>query len=205
MGRMRRAVLLVCALTGCDRLFGFDEPVPIPPDQIDAAGSDDAPPAGDGPDVDAPPVDMPALCSTQPITCSAPVVTTCGGTCWVSCPDAVTESVASSRCTAWGGKLARLTSNARDACMRSTVAPTGDVWIGLEQRTEDKLLEGWSWNSDNIAPPFFNFDNQGVNQPDDADGVENGQENCTAIANGRSKWNDTACGGTRAFACSDGS
>jgi len=204
MGRIRRALLLVCALTGCDRLFGFDEPVPIPPDQIDAAGSDDAP--ADAPPVDAPP-DTAALCSTKNITCSTPVVTSCGGTCWVSCPDAVTESVASSRCTAWGGKLARLTSNARDACIRSTVAPTGDLWIGLEQEPgEAQLLDGWSWNSDHVNPPFFNFDNQGSgNQPDDADGVENGQENCAAIAAGRSKWNDTACGGSRAFACSDGS
>jgi hypothetical protein len=201
MGRMRRAVLLVCALAGCDRLFGFDEPVPIPADPIDASGDDASPPADD-----APPIDAPALCSTQPITCSAPVVTSCGGTCWVACPDAVTESVASARCTAWGGRLARLTSTARDACIRSTVAPAGDLWIGLEQRTEDQVLEGWSWNSDNVAPPFFNFDNSGSgNQPDDRDGVENSEENCAAIANGRSKWNDTACGGSRAFACSDGS
>ena len=204
MGCYRVMATAMCVSCACTGLFGFDEPSPIaildasptaePGVNADAIAMSDVSTVGDA-----------LACTTQGVVCDQPIAVECGGTCWVGCADPVTQAVAVNRCVSWGGKLARLTDAARDACLRSTVVPTGEVWIGLEQALANDPLEGWTWNSDGIALTFTSFESSGSgNQPDDLDRVENGQEQCAFVAAGRARWSDTSCAESRGFACTDG-
>jgi len=207
MGCYRVIATAMCVFCACANLFGFDEPSPlaIPDGSADApmgvnADAVTLPDGSTGGDIT---VDASA-CSTTGVVCARPIAIECGGTCWVACSEPVAQAVAAQRCVAWGGKLARLTDAARDACLR-TVVPAGEVWIGLEQALADDPFEHWTWNSDGLALTFANFETSGSGaQPDDLDRIENGQEQCAFVAAGRSRWSDTSCGDVRGFACTDG-
>jgi hypothetical protein len=181
--------LTLVLVAGCRQIFGLDDPKP--PHDAMADAMLDAPHDAH---TDA------GVCSTAGLTCTAPVAKRCGNNCWVSCPDPVTQATASSRCVAWGGKLAPLRTSGDQTCLRQTVVPTGDVWIGFEQdATATTPAMGWSWNGDGITPTFLNWT---TGQPDDGDGVEDHTEQCAMIAAGVSTWSDTVCTATLPWACS---
>lgn len=170
---------------GCRQLFGFDDANPL----VDA--SRDAPKDGSG---DA------GACSTAGLTCNGTATaTSCEGACWVSCTELVSHTTGATRCDDWGGELARFDDSQTQSCLRASVAPTGDVWIGLSQMAGAAApQDGWRWTGDSTTASFFNW---APGQPDDGDGNETGKEQCAHVPNGTSEWQDATCGSMFAFTC----
>lgn len=143
-----------------------------------------------------PPIDGGSSCTTTGLTCTGGTVKAmvCNNACWASCEDnqAVTQPAASTACTAWGGKLAPL-HDATDAACVEMLLPGEQSWIGLQQSaTAPNPNSAWTWNSDLVAITYTNWE---MNQPDDANGSENGQEQC-AMRNTIGEWHDVPCDNT---------
>ena len=164
-------------------------------EEHDAATSDAASDAvtSDATGIDA----APGACSTAGLVCpngnarAIPATCSTSNECWVGCRDGDTQSPveAAKHCLNWGGRLATFASAAQEACVRTVI--NGSIMLGLSQAGgEATPLTGWSWNGDGSTPPFLAW---GAGQPSDADGVENGEEQC-AVSNTSSEWHDTPCG-----------
>ena len=110
------------------------------------------------------------------------------------CGDLVTHDVAQAACAAWGGSLAALDSATAQGC------PTAadDSWIGLQQSsTAITVGGGWTWN----GAPAISYTNWDVGEPDDVDGVENGEEQCGYRVGADGTWHDDVCAESHAFLC----
>jgi hypothetical protein len=174
------------ALAGCGFRHGVvsDATHDSPPDVAIDARIDAAP--------DAPPDAV--TCPTLAVACPAGITTMviCNNACWASCTAQGDEPTASAACTAWGGRLAPLQTQADQDCVHLTVFPGAASWIGFEQSAgATTLTGGWTWNSDGITPSFTNW--SGGQPNDGADGVENGEEQCAYMSNPSGAWQDTAC------------
>ena len=138
-----------------------------------------------------------ALAPCPPLLCGAAATAmSCNGRCFTHCSEIVFETEAVSRCNAWGGTVAAVHSQADNDCV-ALVAPT-QSWIGYTQSGGALLAANWTWLDGQVSA-YTNWD---VNEPQDADGIENGQEQC-ALINPGGTWVDTGCNITPAeIACS---
>jgi len=142
--------------------------------------------------IDAPP--DAATCPSTLLACPGGTATmlVCNNACWASCTAQGAEPTAAAACTAWGGRLAPLQTQADQDCVQLTVLPGHASWIGFEQAAgATTLTSGWSWNSDGITPSFTNW---GGGQPNDLDGIEDGQEQCAYMSTPSGTWQDQGCG-----------
>ncbi|MDB4959805.1 MAG: macrophage mannose receptor 1 [Myxococcales bacterium] len=116
----------------------------------------------------------------------------CGGRCFAACEDSVGYSNALARCNQWGGTLASISSAADQPCVDQLLATVpADLWIGYVQTTPALAVDlGWSWLD---GTPSTAYTNWSVSQPDDADGVEDGDEQCGEIFVVDHKRNDLIC------------
>lgn len=134
-------------------------------------------------------------CTTAGLTCTngTAIAVMCNGACWVKCTQATSlanQAVASNACTAWGGKLAPLRSQADNDCVAVTLFPSQSSWIGFEQDSSATTKSGgWSWNGDGVTPTYTNWSS---GQPNDLDGTEDGQEQCAYMPT-TGTWQDTSC------------
>jgi len=164
-----------------------------PPIDAQSLEADAAPPPIDA----APPIDvMHPACSEAGLTCNGTVTRfTCGGNCWVKCAGTAARSTAATACAGWTGALGEIGDATEQDCVATHVgAPT---WIGLVQSTTATTPStGWTWNG---AVPVV-YTHWLMNKPDDADGVENGAEQCGSIRVDGS-WDDDNCGGALNFFC----
>lgn len=169
----------------------------------DAAARDGAPPDGGPPLPDAAPdavgpiLDAPATCTSANLSCSdPPVVMMCNGVCYASCKTHVAFADAKVRCENWGGKLVEPRTTQVMNCLESV--QQDDVWMGMQQAAlVTTPAQGWTWISN---PPTVQTFLWRAGDPDDADGVEDGQEQC-AITKATQKWVDQACTSLQGFAC----
>ena len=77
--------------------------------------------------------------------------------------------------------------------MQQTLFPQQASWIGLLQSPIANTVDGgWSINGDDMALTFTNWD---AGQPNDANGSENGAEQC-AFMTTDGKWQDSDCTST---------
>lgn len=183
MGCESILAVFVILSTGCASIFGLDDPI----------GGLDAPREGGS-----------SSCNASGLTCSGTTVAQqCGNHCWVGCSEPVTGMVAASRCSQWktNGKLAPFKSQIDQDCFRTEIQPAGDAWTGLVQSSSaGSVGSNWSWNGDNQSLSFMNWRSS---QPDDADGVENGTEQCASIVDTQNTWEDTTCATVLPFGCRD--
>lgn len=171
---MRVVVIsMFAALSGCGRL-GFDP-----------AGDDGGTAASDGPQ----------LCASLPCSGRSAILT-CGTRCFSVCDEGVSQPAAKARCTAWGGALVSIHSQAEQVCVETLLESAG-TWIGYEQGASTELTGNWAWSDGtpvDFAPQWF------MAEPNDGDGTENGIEQCGDLfTNGA--WNDDDCMMARSFAC----
>lgn len=198
-----RAVGLVL-FAGCGFQHG------LMPDDASIGGRDDA--GGSAADArldarsDAAPDHMPDSptfsCSTTGLACAGTVaIHDCSGTCWVSCSQAVTQSIAAAVCAGWGGKLAPLRTQDDQDCLHDSIFPDAASWIGLVQAGgADAVDADWSWNDDGQPLTFTSWS---PGQPNDANGQENGMEQCAYMSTSGG-WQDSGCTATiSGFACRD--
>ena len=204
---MRLAWLILIA--GCD--FAPDSIKDTPPDAppLDAAfdsavdatamPGDSAPPDGPPPP-DAASPDAHPCAGVGTLTCGTTLETfVCNGHCWIGCPEMHSQTEVISRCTAWGGELARFDSQAEQDCMLASFDPPLAMWIGLTQAAASGATNaGWSWNGDGIPPPWTNWSG---GQPNDGDGTEDDTEQCAYLSTSNT-WQDTVCSAAfSGFAC----
>lgn len=159
---------------------------------IDSALADATlhPPDGAGPDSGH------AVCSFSGLTCSGGIGSiVCNNVCFVTCTEGVTEPEAETRCSAWGGHLASILSQADEDCLGN--AHPAAVWIGYVQAANQASVSaGWNW----VAGQPVTYTNWGTGQPDDGDAVENGAEQC-AYKSTMGVWEDEVCTAPTGFAC----
>src|ERR1043165_2777388 len=163
-----RLACAVLAVTGCGRL-AFD----ARDDATSSTTMQDGSSAGlsDGA-IDASSDAAPC----PPLLCGAAVTSmNCNGRCLTHCSEQVFESEAQSRCNAWGGTIATIHSQADNDCA-ALVAPT-QSWIGYTQSGGTVLAANWSWLDGQVSA----YVNWGPGEPQDADSIENGQEQCAFI------------------------
>jgi len=184
-----RTVVLLVVVCAC----GFEHGAISHDSQIDTG-------SGSGSNIDAA-VDAPAdakitnaTCDTSGLTCAGTTVALmCNGACWVKCTQTVavpSQLAASGACNGWGGELAPIRDANDQACVSQMLFPSQASWTGFEQSiTSTTLSGGWSWNSDGVVPTFVNWD---PGQPNDFNGVENGQEQCAYMTTSGG-WQDTDC------------
>ncbi len=161
----------------------------------DAPGGDDAP-AIDAAVPDASPDADPSTCSFPGFQCPGGVplrVLPCGATgeCWVGCVNGATQTVAQATafCAGLGMKLGLFDSAEDEACVRGA-GINGAIMLGMQQLTgQQNGDEGWIRIADDTAVSHFDW---GPGQPNDADGAEDGQEQC-AFSNASALWHDDAC------------
>jgi hypothetical protein len=78
-----------------------------------------------------------------------------------------------------------------------TAAADATLWIALQQTAAQTVPgAGWEWKRDAQTTPLGVAD-WAANQPDDADGNENAEEDCGAIT--QAGWIDDACTASHAF------
>lgn len=144
---------------------------------------------------------MPVPCVADGLTCrgnTAPLAFPCGTHCWVKCTEIVPRATAETRCAGWTGVPGEIESAAEDSCVNQHIA-TAAFWIGAVQGDgAATLADKWTWNGD--ATRRFDYTNWATGKPDDADGVESGQEQCATIRPGGT-WDDDSCIQPLAFFC----
>ncbi|MEO6771815.1 MAG: lectin-like protein [Kofleriaceae bacterium] len=114
-------------------------------------------------------------------------IASCDGRCFATCSETLTQPEAAMRCTAWGGTLAVIRDAQDQSCLQAAL--TNDVWLGYEQAATAVQPDlGWSW-TDGTPSTYTNWRS---GEPNDTDGVENGQENCALMFSSGS-WNDAQC------------
>jgi hypothetical protein len=150
-----------------------------------------------------PPIDaMPPACSTTGLSCGGGSVTmfTCGGHCWVKCTAGVARDMARSACAGWTGALGEIDDATEQGCVTphvgtSPLAPA--FWIGaIQSNPAATPSDGWTWNG---TTPMV-YTNWAAGKPDDADGVENGMEQCATIRSDGT-WDDDTCSTGWGFFC----
>jgi hypothetical protein len=114
----------------------------------------------------------------------------CGTQCWVKCTDTVSRATAETRCTGWTGALGEIDDAAENGCVAMKIG-TAAFWFGAIQLNgamtpDDK----WTWNGD--ATQAMKYTNWATGKPDDADGNEDGMEQCGTIRPGGT-WDDDSC------------
>ena len=149
----------------------------------------------------APPIDAaidaaPLACSTAGLSCAGtPTMFSCGGQCWVGCPDLVTREVARVACTGWHGALGKIDDATEQTCVAGHVG--AGMWIGLIQPVGSATATaGWTWNA--VTPVVYTHWAPG--EPEDGDGRENGLEQCGDIQS-TGNWDDVVCDAPIGFAC----
>lgn len=175
-----------CVLGACD----LRDPPPL-----DAAPDPDA--AVDAAVDTAVPDAMPLPCTTAGLTCQGGTLTafTCGGHCWVRCTANAPRDTARAACAAWQGALGQIDDATEQSCVAARViAPT---WLGLIQGPAAATpATGWTWNG--ATDPAYTHWLPG--KPDDADGIETGNEQCAAIRTDGT-WDDDNCTSPADFLC----
>lgn len=164
-------------------------PVDADPAPRPDAGMPDAPP------VDAPP---PLPCVATGLGCSAGTATVfqCGTQCWVKCSAAVPRDFASTTCAGWSGALGEIDDATEETCVNAHIA-TATFWIGAIQGAGATTpADRWTWN----GTAQMVYTDWATGKPDDADGVENGAEQCGAIRPGGT-WDDDGCTAALPFFC----
>jgi hypothetical protein len=147
-------------------------------------------------DASAADVPMPVACTglVAPTGCT---IADCGTACYAVCPQLKTYDQSVSDCAAAGWCSASIASPDENACLSTATASASFApWVGLMQAataTAPDLL--WSWT---CTPPT-SYISWAPGQPDDSDGVENGQENCAAF--GMSSLGDAPCADKHPFVC----
>ena len=173
-GMGRAALLCVVMLAGCGRR-DFNDGMPDAP-LVDAA-------------VDARPCELPPDCTSGRAY-------VCNGTCYALCYVDKTRAAAAVSCTEWGGCLATLADANQNNCAASMLT-SEDVWVGATQdNAATTTTGGWSW-CDGSALSYTAWMN---GMPDDAEGVETGQEQCAALTNA-GNWIDRACNFQLDYVC----
>jgi len=94
--------------------------------------------------------------------------------------------------------LVSIEDSAENDCMRDATAPYS-AWIGLGQGASAAApTAGWSWHTGPLeSQGFAAF---AIDEPDDADGIEDHVEDCGLI-DPSGEWRDEACGGENYFIC----
>jgi len=121
----------------------------------------------------------------------------CGSACFVSCPTQLSEAAAKLFCVTSGWCLANVETADEATCLAMTASQAAfDPWVGLEQSSAASgVSDLWSWSCP-VSPSDVIWK---TGQPDDGDGVENGEENCAAYsANGLE---DAPCTDLHPFVC----
>lgn len=204
---MRWLTLTLVAACAFHRGAGTQQDGPAPGDDARAidARTIDAPQDGSNVILDAPPPPDAFSCSSTGLSCpgGSVGVAMCNNDCWVSCTATGDEPTAATACHDWGGRLAPLQTQQDQDCVHLTVMPDKASWIGFEQATGATAVNtDWSWNSDGIAPTYLNWNG---GQPNDADGVENGAEQCAYMSTPSGTWQDQPCSTSFAnFSCRHG-
>ena len=210
--RIRRCAALLGMLAGCYSPVAregapCDSSEQCPWSQhcvLGACSTREAPPIDASPPepdmaIDGPPIDMIVRlpCITTGLNCGGgqAVQFPCGGNCWVRCTANVTRNMAKTACTNWMGVLGEINDATEQGCVEMKI--TAPSWIGLTQSGPATTPSmGWTWN-DGAAPVYTNWS---PNKPDDADGVENGAEQCGDIRMDGT-WDDDGCGQPLDFFC----
>jgi hypothetical protein len=168
-----------------------------------AAASPDAQPAPP-PDarLDAMIDAMPVPCVPTGLDCggATPTMITCGTQCWMKCTNLVMRDAAETAYTGWGGALGEIDDPTEQSCVAAKVV-NANFWLGAIQANTGAALpaDKWTWNGDPTRL-LNNYNNWDVGKPDDADGVESGQEQCATIRPGGA-WDDDGCGQMLGFFC----
>jgi hypothetical protein len=127
-----------------------------------------------------------AACAAQPCAGTGTAMM-CNGRCVTHCTDMVLQDEAANRCSVWGGTLSPVHDQADNDCVH-LVSASGS-WIGYMQAMgSTTLVDNWSW-LDGVSSAYTNW---GVGEPMDAEGIENGQEQC-AMMFPDGTWVDTGC------------
>jgi hypothetical protein len=145
---------------------------------------------------------MPVPCNADGLTCGgAPTVFLCGTQCWVKCTDTVSRTAADTRCTGWTGALGEIDDASEQTCVASHIM-TVQIWLGATQGAGAMTPnDKWTWNGDATRPLDSNhYNNWAQGKPDDAGGVEDGQEQCAAMLPGGG-WDDDPCDQLQGFFC----
>lgn len=147
----------------------------------------------------------PASCPAPPPQCT---VFTCAGStsCYYRCQSKRAFAGAQTQCLQIreGNSLACLAtiSNATEQqCIAQAVAPglPDFVWAGYSQVSGAGTPSGsWSWSCGSSLYVHPSWAQGG--EPNDLDGIENGQENCLGLA-GLGAWIDVDCGVEARYVC----
>jgi hypothetical protein len=127
---------------------------------------------------------------------------------FVVCPAPLTEPAASADCTAQGGHLASVRSQAdNDAITEAgrNFSETTNTWLGGE-RDEAHF---WSWPDGTIfwhgrydgAAPDGGFQNFGEGEPNNTASTDGGPESCLVLVHSSGVWNDRACDLELSYVC----
>ncbi len=126
---------------------------------------------------------------------------TCAGTCHLACPISLSWTDAEAVCEHWGGFLADIESLDEEMCAYQN--DQNPRWIGLHQAMGQSAPDvGWSWIG--TGQPLT-FSAWGADEPNDNDGFENDEQDCTMIESaGYSSpgyWDDSNCADSYHFVC----
>ena len=185
----------VCALGRCSlrEPASADARLAAPPDATTEATTDAAADAAADAAIDA----MAPACGLVGLSCPGGTATmfSCGGHCWVKCTAAVQRSAARTACMGWTGALGEIDDATEQACVASHIA-TATFWFGaIQSDAATTPGGGWTWNG--TQPVVYTSWTPG--KPDDADGVEDGAEQCGTIRPGG--WDDDNCNQMLPFFC----
>ena len=146
----------------------------------------------------------PHLCvgTTAWLSCGGTATTfACGGHCWVKCTGAVLRATAETACTGWTGALGEIDDATENGCVNMKIQ-TATFWIGAIQGAGAATpADKWTWHGDATRPLDSNhYINWAQGKPDDAGGVESGQEQCAGMLPGGG-WDDDPCNQVQGFFC----
>jgi hypothetical protein len=137
---------------------------------------------------------MEVPCIADGLSCGGtPLPFKCGDQCWVKCTDPVSRATAETRCTGWTGALGEIDDATENGCVALKIS-TAAFWLGAIQGAGAATpADKWTWNGDATRPVDQNhYNNWAAGKPDDADGNEDGMEQCGTIRPGGT-WDDDGC------------
>jgi hypothetical protein len=98
-------------------------------------------------------------------------------------------------CVVWGGHLGEIDDATEEACVEAYVSDK--TWIGLMQAPgAANPAANWTWNG--TTPVVYSNWQSGA--PNDADGTENGDEQCADLQPS-GNWDDEPCSSTKPLFC----
>jgi hypothetical protein len=134
-------------------------------------------------------VDARPPCEVPTTTCSDAAVFQCGGHCYLSCRDNFNADDAAGFCENSGMSLPIIDNTNTNDCVAAATR-NFTSWTGLRQPdTATSTAEGWRW-PDGSEPSFAAW---GAGEPNDADGIEDGDEQCMGM-DIDAIWRDRPCG-----------